>query len=47
MTLSSESFMVAPPAVAWMEDTERSLDVASSSAIVVLNTMEVVVDPPV
>jgi hypothetical protein len=37
--------MVAPPAVGWMEDTERSLDVASFWAIVVVNTIAVDVVP--
>ena len=39
------SFMVAPPAVAWIELTERSLDAESPSATVVVKTIAVLPVP--
>ena len=39
------SFMVAPPAVAWIELTERSLDVESPWATVVVKTIAVLPVP--
>ena len=43
--LPALSFIVAPPASESIEETERSVDVASSSAIVVVNTSAVEPDP--
>ena len=43
--LPFESFIVAPPAVALIEETERSLDVASFSATVVVKTIPVDPEP--
>ena len=43
--LPLESFMVAPPAVFCIEETERSLDAESLSATVVVKTIPVEPEP--
>ena len=43
--LALESFIVAPPAVGWIELTDRSAEVASFSATVVVKTISVPPDP--
>ena len=45
IALPAASFIVAPPAVGWIELTERSAEVVSPSATVVVKTIAVLPEP--